>query len=210
MGPPRLWTPVGGPFGRRRWPMSFDAWFTTSRATPMAATPVSAARRPVGPPTSARIPAVMTTVWSGSASLDRRLSGSIEVRRGRSRDRPVRHPVVVTETSQHSNHRLLDRTRRLTLRDPLCDAFLDGVARAEVAHGDVTGRPRPSATGRPGPSGAALGVAGVCYPSQGRPRHSYRQGPSPDHESQRRLEREGLPVHTDLHRCTRAHLELRG
>jgi hypothetical protein len=62
--------------GRQRSPIIFMGWFTTGDVAPTAASPVSAARRPCGPPNRARKPAVMNHGLEKLAKPDTRLSGS--------------------------------------------------------------------------------------------------------------------------------------
>ena len=58
MATQRSWgTPCSCRAGRSRRPRRFIGWLLTSEAAPIAATPVAAARRPRGPPTTASRPA---------------------------------------------------------------------------------------------------------------------------------------------------------
>jgi len=61
--------------GRNRPPRYFIGWFTTNEAAPIAATPVSAARRPVGPPNTASAPAARNRGLEKFAKRDNSRSG---------------------------------------------------------------------------------------------------------------------------------------
>ena len=61
--------------GRSRAPISFIGWLTTRDAAPIAATPVAAARRPRGPPTTASTPAIRNHGLEWLAKADSWLSG---------------------------------------------------------------------------------------------------------------------------------------
>ncbi len=68
------WCPARS--GRARLPSSFIGWFTTSEAAPIAATPVTAARRPAGPPNAASAAATRNHGLEWFAKCDSRLRGT--------------------------------------------------------------------------------------------------------------------------------------